>query len=332
MLRPLRPIVQTDPIRPADALTLAGGWTWFNQVELLGEGLLPVDELSDDEVARLSGPRAALAGLEWTHPRLMGILNVTPDSFSDGGVFDAADAAVSRAQEMADDGADILDIGGESTRPGADFVPVEEELRRTLPVISAVSGALNTPISIDTRKSEVAEAAVGAGAQIVNDVSAFEFDPDMAGVVAQSDAPVCLMHAKGLPKDMQNNPRYEDVLLDVFRHLETRVDVAVAAGIDRSQIIVDPGIGFGKTMEHNLALLRGLSVFHALGCVVLLGASRKRFIGTLTQVDEARDRMPGSVAVALAAAAQGVQIVRVHDVKETRQALTMAEVLMGQSS
>ncbi|MCI2399315.1 dihydropteroate synthase [Aliiroseovarius subalbicans] len=283
-----------------------------------------VDTLADaDTLARLSAPRRDISGLTLDVPRVMGILNVTPDSFSDGGDNTDLTTAVDRARAMAKD-ADILDIGGESTRPGAAEVGIDEEIRRTAPVIAAIrSAGIQTPISIDTRKARVAEAALKAGANIVNDVSALTFDPNMAALVAERDVAVCLMHAQGDPEMMQADPRYDNVLLDVFDWLERRIVAAEAAGIARDRIIVDPGIGFGKTLQHNLSLLRGLSLYHDLGLPILLGASRKRFIGTIDEADEAKDRMAGSVAVALHAAAQGAQILRVHDTYETRQALRL---------
>jgi dihydropteroate synthase len=251
----------------------------------------------------------------------MGIVNVTPDSFSDGGVHFDHEAAVAGALAMA--GADILDIGGESTRPGAGEVPVEQEIARTAPVIAAIREQSAAPISIDTRKRAVAEAAVAAGAGLVNDVSGFTFDPALAPYCAENALPVCVMHAQGDPETMQDNPHYNNVLLDVFDVLEAQVNALEQAGIPRARILADPGIGFGKTLEHNLTLLKNISLFHGLGCALLLGVSRKRFIGTLADVPEAQGRAPGSIAVGLAALAQGVQILRVHDVAASRQALTL---------
>ncbi|MEM1065912.1 MAG: dihydropteroate synthase, partial [Pseudomonadota bacterium] len=236
--------------------------------------------------------------------------------------------AVARARAMATEGAEILDIGGESTRPGAAEVDVVEEIRRTAPVIGAVAG-IGPRISIDTRKAPVAEAALSAGAAMVNDVAALSFDAALAPLVAAAGAPVCLMHAQGTPATMQAAPYYEDVLLDVYDFLQSRVAVAEAAGIKRARIIVDPGIGFGKTLEHNISLLQGLSLFHGLGCPILLGASRKRFIGTISGAETAPARMPGSVAIALAAVAQGVQILRVHDIQPTWQALALWRAATG---
>jgi len=320
-----RPLVQIDAARPADAQPLAGGWAWFNMVEEVRRDapprLLPAQAIPREALEALTAPRPAVAGLTMDRPRIMGILNTTPDSFSDGGRFDRPEAALDHGRALAAE-ADILDIGGESTRPGAAEVPVACEIARTAPVIEALRGAgVEIPISIDTRKAAVAEAALAAGGNLINDVSAFSFDPDMAGIAVQSGAPVCLMHAQGDPETMQESPRYANVLLDVYDYLAGRVAAATELGIPRSRLVLDPGIGFGKTLSHNLALLRGLSLFHGLGCPVLLGASRKRFIGTLGGADIADRRGPGSLAVALAAVAQGVQIVRVHDVAETRQAL-----------
>ena len=265
--------------------------------------------------------------MEW--PRLMGILNVTPDSFSDGGQYDSKAAAIGHARDMIQNGADIIDIGGESTRPGAEFVPADLEIERTIPVIRNILRQSAVPVSIDTRKGKVARAALTAGASMVNDVSALNYDAELSEIIADIGVPVCLMHAQGDPKSMQDRPEYEDVLLDVYEYLAGRIDAAVSAGIARSNIIIDPGIGFGKTLDHNLALLRGLSLFHSLGCVIILGASRKRFIGILGKEPEPRSRVPGSIAVALAGIAQGVQITRIHDIAQTRQALTLWAAATG---
>ena len=322
-----RPVAMTDPARPADALALAGGWCWFNQVEVLTRGgtprLMSARDLPAEVQTRLSAPRPDFGGLTLDHPRIMGILNVTPDSFSDGGLFLRPEAAVMQARQMAA-GADIIDIGGESTRPGAAEVSEADEIARTEPVIAALkAGGLDLPISIDTRKAQVARVALVAGATIVNDVTALCHDPAMAAVVAGTGCPVVLMHSIASPATMQDDPHYDDVLLDVFDALRARIAVAEAAGIARKNIAIDPGIGFGKTLAHNLTLLARLSLFHDLGLPVLLGASRKRFIGALAAEGDAARRMPGSLAVALAGVAQGMQMIRVHDVAETRQALSL---------
>ncbi|MWD28746.1 dihydropteroate synthase [Aquicoccus sp. SCR17] len=325
---------RTGPSREAgpSRRALAGsGHVWYDNVDVLGRDgvleFLDADEVPPEMRDRLEAPRADLCGLSLDRPRVMGILNVTPDSFSDGGDHLDLGQAVRRAVAMSRE-ADILDIGGESTRPGAAPVPLAEEIRRTVPVIRAIHEAgLKTPISIDTRNARVAAAALEAGAHMVNDVSALRHDPDMARVVAESGAPVCLMHSQGDPETMQKDPRYDNVALDVYDHLEARVEAALEAGIAREKIILDPGIGFGKTLAHNMAVLRQLSLYHALGLPVLLGASRKRFIGTIGGAETAKARMPGSLAVALHGAGQGVQVIRVHDAAETTQALKLHAAL-----
>ncbi|NVO23825.1 dihydropteroate synthase [Donghicola mangrovi] len=329
-----RPLLQSGPARPEGALTLGGGWTWFTHVEVLRRGaapeVIPASSMPQDAMQTLVTPRPAMARLDMTRPTIMGILNTTPDSFSDGGQFSDADRALTHARQMIADGADMLDVGGESTRPGAADVDLAEETRRTAPVIQAIRAESAIPISIDTRKSVVAKAALEAGADLVNDVAAMIYDPAIGDVTAAAQAPICLMHARGDPQTMQDAPRYDDVVLDVYDFLQERVQAAMAAGIPLDRIMVDPGIGFGKTLEHNLALLQRLSILHSLGCPILLGVSRKRFIGTLANEPQAQARMPGSVAVALAGVAQGAQILRVHDVKETRQALTLFRAVTGE--
>ncbi len=327
MKRYYRPIVRFGPDRSDDAFDLAGGWCWFREVAVRTRGsveqVIRAQDLPADVLDRLTAPRADIAGITMARPRLMGILNVTPDSFSDGGLFADPVQAVDHAMQMISFGADIIDIGGESTRPGASEVDVQDEIARTAPVIAKIRAQSDVPMSIDTRKVPVARAAIDAGATLINDVAAMTFDAEMAQVVAASDLPVCLMHAQGDPATMQEDPRYDDVLLDVYDFLEARLVVAEAAGVRRDRIVIDPGIGFGKTLAHNLTLLRGLSLFHALGCPILLGASRKRFIGTIGGGKDAPDRVAGSVAVALHSARQGVQLLRVHDTFETKQALDL---------
>jgi dihydropteroate synthase len=318
---------------------LAGGWCRFSKVEVLSRHgsaeLISADEAPQDILHRLTSVRSDLGASTSTstgtkaRPQVMGILNTTPDSFSDGGQFDSRASARAHAARLMQEGADIIDIGGESTRPGADEVALEEEIARTKPAILDVRQLSSVPLSIDTRKAPVAAAALDAGVDWINDVSALSFDREMAGVAARSGAPLCLMHAPSDPKTMQQNAQYQDVLLDVYDYLAARVDFALSQGVLRHNIIVDPGIGFGKSLEHNLALLRGLALFHGLGCPVLLGASRKRFIGTISGAEKAQDRMAGSVAVALAGAGQGAQILRVHDVRETVQAFKLWAAVRG---
>lgn len=313
----------TEYFRPIPCATgrwrLAGGWQRFSQFEFLRRGhpAQIVDSAPPGVMAALTAPRASLLGLSMDRPHIMGIINATPDSFSDGGSYDA----VAQAGLLASQGAAILDIGGESTRPGASEVPLTDEISRVVPVIRATQGL--AVISVDTRKAAVARAALEAGAGMVNDVSGLDFDPDMADVVAASGVPLCLMHAQGIPATMQDDPRYGDVLLDVYDALAQRVGRAVSAGIPIERIVIDPGIGFGKTQAHNLEILRRLSLFHGLGCAVLLGVSRKRFIGVIGHAPEASDRTPGTLAVTLAAIAQGIQIHRVHDVAQIKQGLAL---------
>ncbi len=316
---------------PVFAAPLAGGWMRFVAVRRISRTgparIVSVDELPREVFARLTAPRAAIAGLAMDRPRIMGIVNVTPDSFSDGGLHADAAAAVAHGVALAEAGADMLDVGGESTRPGADPVPEEVEIARVRPVIAALGARLDLPVSADTRKAPVARAATGAGAAMINDVSGLTHDLAMAAEVAGSGAALCLMHSPADPKVMQQRASYADVLLDVYDWLERRLALAERAGIPRSRIVVDPGIGFGKTLAHNLRLLRGLSLFHTLGCPILLGVSRKSFIGAVSGESAPARRVAGSLAVALDAVRQGVQLLRVHDVAETRQALDLWLVL-----
>ncbi|UWQ92639.1 dihydropteroate synthase [Rhodobacteraceae bacterium M382] len=323
-----RPLVQSGEIRPDTAVTLAGmPHLWFTHVEIMqrnaGSEIVTVEAVPGDVLARLSAPREPIAGLDMGQAQIMGILNVTPDSFSDGGRHNDLTDATAAALQMAQDGASIIDIGGESTRPGADFIEIPDEIERTAPVIGAIRAKSTVQISIDTRKAAVGQAALNVGANLINDVAGFTFDPELGSVAARAGVPVCVMHAQGDPKTMQNDPQYDHVVLDVYDFLQERIAYLESLGVARTQIVTDPGIGFGKTLEHNLSILRNISLFHALGCPILLGASRKRFIGTIGKAPLADDRAPGSIAVGLAALAQGVQILRVHDVGETAQAVRL---------
>ena len=327
----VRPLVQVGPARPSGALWLAGGWAWFTHAEVLRRGapaeIVAAADLPADQRDRLTAPRASLAGLSLDRPRLMGILNVTPDSFSDGGMHADVAAALDRAEVLRDEGADLVDVGGESTRPGAREVPAEAEAARVLPVVEALAGRM--PVSIDTRKARVAAAAAGGGAVMINDVSGLDFDPAMAATAARTGTDLCVMHAQGTPETMQDNPRYDDVVLDVHDALAAKLARAEAAGIPRSRVCVDPGIGFGKTQAHNLALLRRIGLFHSLGCAILLGASRKGFIGVIGRAPDPLDRAPGSAAVCLHALMQGVQIVRAHDMADHAQAVRLWAAISG---
>lgn len=318
---------------------LAGGLNWFGLVELIRvdgtkrvateivsvEGLdARFDDAMAADWARITSARPPLQLGQRTvrldQPQVMGIVNATPDSFSDGGQQGDATSAAEAGARMAADGAAIIDVGGESTRPGASEVWEGDEIERVLPVVQRLS-ASGTAISIDTRKSAVMSAAVGAGAAMVNDVSALMWDPNSADVVARAGVPVVLMHHQGDPQSMQDAPRYDDALVEIYLWLEGRIAAAEAAGIPRDKLLVDPGIGFGKTVAHNLELMNGLAMFHGLGCPIVLGASRKRMIGALAGEAPADQRLPGSLALALKAVEQGAQVVRVHDVPETVQAL-----------
>jgi len=258
---------------------------------------------------------------------VMGVVNVTPDSFSDGGLFADIETAVAHGANLADEGADVVDIGGESTRPGAEPVSSDEELRRVLPVIEGLRAARpDVAISIDTRHPNVAAEAVAAGAAIVNDVSGGA-DPDMMRVAAQGTAGMVLMHMQGEPGSMQVDPRYEDVVEEVHGYLRERVEAALFDGVEAEQLCVDPGIGFGKNLEHNLALLRDLGRFRALDAGLVIGVSRKRFIGTLTDAEDPTDRVEGSLAAAVLAAAAGADVIRAHDVRATVRALRVADAI-----
>lgn len=326
---------------------LAGGLVWFSAYEVIAvEGgervatqFVPITDI-DDFIASLAEEQAGEARrtiarivaarppmqlgertLRFDQPQVMAILNMTPDSFSDGGVhLDDPEAAVASAFEMLETGAALVDVGGESTRPGAKPVWEGDELARVEPVVRALAqgGAV---VSIDTRKAAVMKAALDAGAVIVNDVSALSHDPQAAALLSRVDCPVVLMHHQGSPDTMQKGPHYQDVLIEIYDWLAERIAFAEAAGIARSRIIVDPGIGFGKKLRHNLQILNGLALFHGLGCPILLGASRKRIIGALSNEAPVDQRLGGSVALALHGAQMGVQLLRVHDVPETLQAL-----------
>jgi dihydropteroate synthase len=262
--------------------------------------------------------------------KIMGIVNVTPDSFSDGGLFLDAEAAIEHGRRMAREGAGILDVGGESTRPGAEAVSAEEELERVGPVVGALAGdgGAGVPVSIDTSKAVVAEAALDAGASIVNDVTALRAEAELAGLCAERGCGLVLMHMLGTPRTMQKEPRYADVVEDVKTFLAERISVAIAAGVAEERIWVDPGIGFGKTVEHNLELLRRLGELRGLGRPIVVGTSRKTFIGKLTGRD-VNERLGGSVASNVLAMAAGADVFRVHDVLETRQALEVGEAILG---
>jgi len=328
---------------------LAGGMNWFGAAELIRiEGhkrvsteLVPVEGIEsrlDDDMRvqweALTAPRAPLQLGERTirldQPQVMGIVNATPDSFSDGGQFADAAAAAEAGANMAARGAAIIDVGGESTRPGARSIWEGDEIERIVPVIrQLVAGG--AAVSVDTRKADVMTAAVAAGARMINDVSALTYDQRSGETAAAAKLPVVLMHHQGAPEVMQDDPRYDDVLIEIYLWLEERIAAAVDAGIARDHILVDPGFGFGKNVAHNLELMNGLALFHSLGCPLVLGASRKRTIGALSNEAPADQRLAGSIAFALKAVEQGAQILRVHDVPETLQALRIWRGLRDQA-
>jgi len=339
-IRYIRPVRFCDtPIGLADgeAARLAGGLQWFTAYEVVGDADRETLGLAAFERKHGADPRAvalhaavtraraplAMGGrtIRLDQPQVVGILNVTPDSFSDGGAHAGDPAAAAAAgSAMAEAGAAIVDLGGESTRPGAQTVWEEDEAARTVPVVERLATA-GVAVSIDTRKARVMEAALAAGAGAVNDVSALSWDQRSAAVCARAACPVILMHSPDPAEGGHGRVTYGDVVGDVFAWLEARVAAAVAAGIDRARIVVDPGIGFGKSLSDNLQLLNGLAAFHALGCAVMLGASRKRLIGALSNEAPVGERLGGSVALALRGAEAGVQLLRVHDVPETVQAI-----------
>ena len=259
--------------------------------------------------------------------QIMGVLNITPDSFSDGGSFFDSQSAVRHAHYLIENGADILDIGGESTRPGAAAVPLEEELRRTIPVIQAVSRSAHIPISIDTYKAEVARRAIDAGAAIVNDISGLRFDPEMPEVVAEYGVPAIVMHIKGTPKNMQEHPVYEALIPEIMDYLRYSIMLAADAGIPEDRIIIDPGIGFGKTFDHNLAIIKNLKEFTLLGRPVAIGVSRKAFIGKLLGGAPPEARMEGTAAAVAVSILNGANIVRIHDVREMAKVVKVADAI-----
>jgi len=265
---------------------------------------------------------------DFSRTYVVGIVNVTPDSFSDGGEHFSPAEAIEHALRLEAEGADILDIGGESTRPGAEPVGRDEELRRVLPVIAGIRQESDIPISIDTYKAKIAETAFSAGADMVNDISGMRFDPDMARIAAKSNAAVILMHIRGTPRSMQTNPVYNDLLGEISHYLEESISIAERAGVDRTRIILDPGIGFGKTFEHNFTILKNLEHFRSLGQPLLIGASRKSFLGSISGAGVA-DRLAESVSAAVLASAHGANFLRVHDVAFTRRALAVHDKIQA---
>ncbi|MBI5026693.1 MAG: dihydropteroate synthase [Nitrospirae bacterium] len=261
---------------------------------------------------------------------IMGVLNVTPDSFSDGGLYLNKERAVEHALRLVEEGADIIDVGGESTRPGSDPVPLEEELRRVLPVIESIAKKVNVPISIDTYKASVARAAISSGASIVNDISGLRFDPDMPGVIAKAGVPVVIMHIKGTPRDMQLNPSYDALIPEIMDYFNYSIKIAMNAGIPEDLIIIDPGIGFGKTVEHNLEIIKRLGEFSSIKKPILIGPSRKSFIGKVLGDLPVNERLEGTAAAVAIAILNGANIIRVHDVKAMARVAKVADAIVRQ--
>jgi dihydropteroate synthase len=334
--------VARDAVALGGALPLAGSSMAFGAVRLWeGEAghvrhtiLRTPEILAVQEprvralLERIAAPRAHIAGLDMNGPKIMGVVNVTPDSFSDGGDSARSADAIALARRLEAEGASIIDIGAESTRPGAQPLENAAELARLLPVLRGLAD-LKAPVSVDTRKPDVMRQAVRAGAAIINDVSGLTYSSDSLAAATELGKPVILMHAQGEPATMQDNPVYKDAVIEVYDYLESRIEAAGNAGISRDRIVADPGIGFGKTLSHNLSILRNVGIFHGLGVPLLTGTSRKGFIGKITGAAAPKDRLAGSLASAADAISQGVQIVRVHDVKATREALAVWQALYG---
>ncbi len=319
---------------------LAGGWVSFaeyQEISLAGGGepsfgilgAAEADRRFPERVAALTSARPPFAGVSLERPRIVAVVNVTPDSFSDGGRFSDPASAIDRVAELVEAGADIVDIGGQSTRPGAAEISVGEELRRVMPVVEAAVGS-GLPVSVDTWRAEVMREAIAAGVSVVNDVTALSGDAAALETVAGSSASVVLMHMQGTPATMQDRPRYRLASAEVIGWLESRVEACVSAGIGRDRIAVDPGIGFGKTDAHNVEILERGALFHGLGCAVMIGVSRKSFIGRLAQVAGPADRLAGTVMATAIALSRGVQLHRVHDVADIRQAIAVWQAVAGE--
>jgi dihydropteroate synthase len=346
----LRPVPIFAPAGQVGA-RICGGWAGFNEVEVITRdgadvtrAIAPLGEVQmwsrhqgrdaarhiDVTLSRITAPRAAFAGVALDRPQIMGIVNATPDSFSDGGDYASPEAAFTHGLEIVKDGAAFIDIGGESTRPGSEPVTESIERRRVLPIIQMLrETGVDAVISIDTRKAGLMAEAVEVGAGVVNDISALTHDDEAMETVARLGVPVVLMHSQGDPKTMQAKPAYAHAPTEIYDHLAARLQVCETAGIKRDRICIDPGIGFGKGLDHNLAILADLALYHGLGCAVLAGVSRKSFIGHLSGEEVPKERLPGSLAAGLWAVAQGVQIIRVHDVAATQQALAIWQAIAG---
>ena len=329
-----RPIIQTDAVRPSTHYSVGGQKQWFDKVEIINRGEKPTiaaaDKVPSDILNEITRVKANNHFKSFSKPLIMGILNVTPDSFSDGGKNLELKNAMKTAQRMIVDGADIIDIGGESTRPGAKAISAEDELNRIEPLIRYLKNEFpQINISVDTRKASVMARVMELGVDFINDVSAMSFDKNSRNVLARKKAQVCLMHGGLNPEKMQENTFYNNILLDIYDYLKARIDFAISGGVKKENILIDPGIGFGKTTTQNVLLIRKASLFHGLGCPLLYGISRKSFIGEVGKTRKPVNRFPGSIAGAIELVRQGIQVIRVHDVKKTRQALDVWETLIS---
>ena len=328
MSKYFRPIINFENIYPTDAIFLGSTRLWFNSVKVFERGkdsiIINAKDIPNKVKLNLVETREAICGIQKRSPLVVGVLNRTPDSFSDGATSTKKNDLIIQVDEMINEGADIIDIGGESTRPNFETILPNVEINRIELALKLIRDSYpKLPISIDTRKSSVAEYALDRGAKILNDVSSLTFDNECISIVKRYESYICLMHNSGDGKNLHNKILGKDFLLDIFDYLKERIQFAELNGISKSKIIIDPGIGFGKTEEQNLGIIANISLFHTLGCPILVGASRKKFIGDITEVDIPANRMLGSIIIAGELAKQGVQLIRVHDVKETNQIINI---------
>jgi dihydropteroate synthase len=328
-----RPIIQNDKSQPEKCVHLGNQNQWFDRVEVLERGnkpyIIPANCIPESVKHRLTCVRRNFLFETFRKPLIMGIVNITPDSFSDAGQYLDVEAANKFTQEMIASGIDIIDIGGESTRPGANEITPKMEIDRIEPVIKAIKRTNpDCVISVDTRKAMVMRRVIELGVDFINDVSALNFDEESINLIAEKNVIICLMHGGLNPKVMQENIAYDNVVLDVYDYLEENINIAISKGIRRENIVLDPGIGFAKNVEHNVSIIKNASLFHSLGCPILFGVSRKKFIGHYGNQANPMRRVPGSIAVALELVRQGVQIIRVHDALDTRQALALWDVIL----
>ena len=328
MSKYFRPIINFENIYPTDAIFLGSTRLWFNSVKVFERGkdsiIINAKDIPNKVKLNLVEKREAICGIQKRSPLVVGVLNRTPDSFSDGATSTKKNDLIIQVDEMINEGADIIDIGGESTRPNFETILPNVEINRIELALKLIRDSYpKLPISIDTRKSSVAEYALDRGAKILNDVSSLTFDNECINIVKRHESYICLMHNSGDGKNLHNKVLGKDFLIDIFDYLKERIQFAELNGISKSKIIIDPGIGFGKTEEQNLGIIANISLFHTLGCPILVGASRKKFIGDITEVDIPANRMLGSIIIAGELAKQGVQLIRVHDVKETNQIINI---------